>query len=97
MATATKHVRRIIGLKELRENMSTYIRHAEQGKSFTVVRRSRPIFRLMPIDEWGDEGNWETVVDFTKIRPSGVPAAEVLAALKRLNEQDRKISRTPRR
>ncbi|MCR4333402.1 MAG: type II toxin-antitoxin system prevent-host-death family antitoxin [Patescibacteria group bacterium] len=89
-------MQKIIGLKELRENMGTYIKHAEAGKSFTVVRRSRPIFRLVPVDEWGDEGKWETVVDFTKIRPSGVPAEEVLTALKRLNEQDRKISRASR-
>lgn len=86
---AIKRVRRIIGLKELRENMGTYIRHAEQGKSFTVVRRSRPIFRIMPVDEWGDEGNWETVVDFRKINPRGVPIDEVISSLERLNAQDR--------
>lgn len=89
MATATKKVRRIIGLKELRENMGTYIRHAEQGKSFTVVRRSRPVFRLMPVDEWGDEGTWKTVVDFKKINPRGVSIGDVIASLKRLNAQDR--------
>jgi len=89
MATATKKVRRIIGLKELRENMGTYIKHAEQGKSFTIVRRSRPIFRLIPVDVWGDEGNWETVVDFRKISPRGVPIDDVIASLKRLNAQDR--------
>ena len=89
MATATKKVRRIIGLKELRENMGTYIRHAEQGKSFTVVRRSRPIFRIMPIDEWGDEGTWETVVDFRKINPRGAPTENAIASLKRVNAQNR--------
>lgn len=89
MATATKHVRGIIGLKELRENMGAYIKHAEQGKSFTVVRRSRPIFRLVPVDVWGDEGSWETAVDFRKINPRGVPIDDVIASLKRLNAQDR--------
>ena len=89
MATATKNVPKIIGLKELRENMSTYIRHTEQGKSFTVVRRSRPIFKIMPIDKWGDEGTWETVVDFKKINPRGVPIGDVIASLKRLNAKAR--------
>ncbi|HXK38524.1 MAG TPA: type II toxin-antitoxin system prevent-host-death family antitoxin [Candidatus Paceibacterota bacterium] len=89
MAIATKKVRRIIGLKELRENMGTYIRHAEQGKSFTVVRRSHPIFRLVPVDEWGEEGGWETVVDFRKINPHGVPIDDVIASLERLNAQNR--------
>ena len=54
----------------------------------TVVRRSRPIFRIMPIDEWGDEGTWETVVDFTKFRKGGVRAEEVLASLKRLEKYE---------
>ena len=89
MATATRKVPRIIGLKDLRENMSAYIKHAEAGKSFTVVRRSRPIFRLVPIDEWGEEGAWETVVDFRKINPRGVPIDDVIASLERLNAQDR--------
>ena len=47
------------------------------------------------VDEWGDEGNWETVVDFREINPEGVPAEEVLSALKRLNkidEQNRKAT-----
>ncbi|MFA6414825.1 MAG: type II toxin-antitoxin system prevent-host-death family antitoxin [Candidatus Paceibacterota bacterium] len=89
MATATKKVPRIIGLKDLRENMSTYIKHAEEGKSFTVVRRSRPIFKLVPVDEWGDEGAWETVLDFRKINPRGVPVDDVIASLERLNAQAR--------
>mgnify|MGYP001559254989 CR=1 FL=1 len=89
MATITKHVRGIIGLKELRENMGIYIKHAEHGKSFTVVRRSRPIFRLVPVDEWGEEGAWETVVDFRKINSRGVPIDDVIASLERLNAQDR--------
>ncbi|MFA6552544.1 MAG: type II toxin-antitoxin system prevent-host-death family antitoxin [Candidatus Paceibacterota bacterium] len=82
----------IVGLKELRENMEKYIGHIKKGRSFTVVRRSRPIFKVMPVDEWGDEGTWETIADFTKIRKGGVPAEEFLKALRNLREQDRKIS-----
>ena len=48
--------------------MGSYISGVEKRKSFIVVRRSRPIFRLAPIDVWGDEGVWEQVVDFTKIK-----------------------------
>ena len=89
MAMATKKTNRIIGLKDLRENMSSYIRQLERGHSFTVVRRSRPVFKLEPADVWGDEGTWETVVDFKKINPRGVPIDDVIASLKRLNAQDR--------
>jgi Arc/MetJ-type ribon-helix-helix transcriptional regulator len=41
------------------------------------------------VDEWGEDGNWETVVDFREINPNGVPMKEVLAALKRLEKRDR--------
>ena len=74
----------IIGFKELRENAGKYISAVEKGKTFTVVRRSKPIFKMIPVDEWGDEGVWETVVDFTKFKKGGVRAEEVLASLKRL-------------
>lgn len=74
----------IIGFKELRENAGKYISAVEKGRVFTVVRRSKPIFKMMPVDELGDEGVWETVVDFTKFKKGGVRAEEVLASLKRL-------------
>lgn len=75
----------IVGLKELRQNVERYIAEVKRGKSFTVVRRSKPVFRLTPLDAWGDEGVWEAVVDFTKIRSGGVPAKDVLRKLKALN------------
>lgn len=76
---------KIIGLKELRENTGKYISQVSKGKSFTVVKRSKPVFKVVPVDEWGDEGTWETVVDFTKIKKGGVPAKDVLKALRELN------------
>ncbi len=83
----------IIGLKELRENMETYISQVGKGKSFTVVRRSSPVFRVTPVDAWGDEGVWEKVVDFRDIDPRGVPAVDVLKALRKLHESDREVPR----
>ena len=83
MKTVTKN---IVGLKELRENMDSYISGVQKGKSFIVVRRSQPIFRLTPVDIWGDEGVWETAVDFTKIKKGGVPIDDVIASLKRLKK-----------
>lgn len=71
----------IVGLKELREDMDKYIALVDKGESFTVVRRSRPVFKIAPVDE---ESGWETVVDFTQIDKKGVLAEEVLAALRRI-------------
>ena len=72
---------KIIGLKDLRENTAKYISQVAKGKSFTVVRRSKPVFKVMPVDEWGDEGMWETVVDFTKIKKGGVDIKDLLSRL----------------
>ncbi len=83
----------IVGLKDLRENMEAYITQVGKGKSFTVVRRSRPVFRVVPVDEWGDEGEWETVLNFRELDPAGVSASEVLKAITKLNESNRKVSR----
>lgn len=79
-----------VGLKELRENMETYIAKVQKGERVTVFRRSAPLFTLTPVDS--DEGQWETVIDFTEINPNGVPAKEVLAALRSLHGQDKKVS-----
>lgn len=78
---------RIIGLKEFRNNTESYIRRLQKGESFAVVRRSEPVFKLTPIDK-DDDSLWTTVVDFTKIRKGGVPAEEVLRALKNLDAKD---------
>ena len=69
----------IIGLKELREKMDTYISQVERGKSFIVVRRSKPIFKISPPSE--ENELWEPVVDFTKIRKGGVSLKEILTRL----------------
>ena len=47
----------------------------------TLVKRLK---NQRVVDEWGDEGTWETVVNFRDISPNGVPADTVLAALKAL-------------
>jgi prevent-host-death family protein len=77
-----------VGLKELRENMETYIKRIDAGESITVFRRSTPIFKLCPVDEWGDEGQWKTVVDFRDKNGVGIDAHELLAALKKNGQND---------
>jgi prevent-host-death family protein len=73
---------KIIGLKDLRENMDSYISEVKKGKSFTVVRRSKPIFKVSPVDEWGDDGTWETVLDFSNMKGGGMKAEDFLKRLK---------------
>jgi len=69
----------IIGLKELRENVETYITAVGKGKSFIVVRKSKPVFKISSINEADD--NWEQVIDFTKIKKGGVDIDQLLSRL----------------
>lgn len=67
---------KIVAFKDFRLNAQNYIDKVAAGESFVVVKRSRPAFRMEPIEE-----QWETVADFTKINKSGVDAKEILRAL----------------
>lgn len=68
----------IVGLKELRQNIETYIQAVKRGGSFIVVRKSKPVFKISLPD---NEEMWETVIDFTKIKKGGVPIDEILSRL----------------
>lgn len=69
---------KIIGLKDLRENLPAYAEKIGRGSCFVVVKKSKPLFRICPIE---DESLWEDVVDFTKIKRGGVDALEILKRL----------------
>ena len=75
----------IIGLKDLMENMEEYINKVKRGREFTVIRKSEPVFKITPVDMWGDEGIWETVADFRELNEKGIPARDVLRALRKNN------------
>lgn len=86
-------MKNIVGLKELRENTEKYISQIGKGKSFTVVRRSRPIFRLVPVDEFGDEGEWETILDLSGGKEASITAGQLLDVMKKAHVgQSRKVS-----
>ena len=68
----------IVGLKELRENVEEYISQVGKGRSFIVVKKSKPVFKISSPNE---EDDWETIVDFTKIKKGGVAISEILSRL----------------
>lgn len=41
----------IIGLKELREHAAEVSARVEKGETFVVMRRAKPIFKLVPIEQ----------------------------------------------
>ena len=53
-----------VGLKKFRNSAHRYASEVEQDKSFVVMRRAQPIFKISSPDD--SEELWETVVDFTK-------------------------------
>lgn len=72
---------KIIGLKNFRENLGEYAREVKRGRSFIVMKRSIPLFKMVPIDDEEDEGLWEEVIDFTKIKKGGVAIEDLLSRL----------------
>jgi len=72
----------IVGLRELREDIESYIAEVKKGKSFIVVRRSKPVLKISSPD---DEEMWERIVDFTTIHKNGVSAREILKGLRKLD------------
>jgi len=73
-------MKNLVGLKELRERTAPVIARVQKGETLIVMRRSRPLFKITPIDEAG----WETVIDFTKFKKNGISAAELIERLKSL-------------
>ena len=67
-----------VSLKELREQFPKYIEAIASGQSFTVIKRSKPIFQISPVN---DQGNWQTIADFTAVSEHGVSADQILDAL----------------
>jgi antitoxin (DNA-binding transcriptional repressor) of toxin-antitoxin stability system len=68
----------IVSLKELRVNMGDYAERVKKGESFVIMKRSKALFRMAPVDD----GQWETIVDFTKIRKGGIEIGELLSRLR---------------
>lgn len=44
----------IIGLKELRQNATEIAERASKGERFTVVKRSKPMFSIVPVQPISD-------------------------------------------
>jgi prevent-host-death family protein len=55
-----------IGVRELRQNASRYLRRVEGGETIEVADRGRPVARLTPITP----GGWEQLVSEGRMRPA---------------------------
>lgn len=56
-----------IGIRELRQNASRYLRQVERGETLEVTDRGRPVARLVPIPE---ESTFDRLVAEGRITPA---------------------------
>ena len=68
----------MIALKDLRLNMDKYATKVRDGESFIVLKQSKPIFKIVPLN---NEEKWEEVINFAKIKKGGVDIDELLSYL----------------
>jgi len=71
-------MKNLVGLRELRENMDVYAKRVAKGDSFIILKRSKPLFKISPVE---NNERWETVSDFTKLQSGGVDIDEILSRL----------------
>lgn len=75
-----------ISIKELRANLAGIATRAENGEAFRVIRRSKPSFIIMHIDDEVSDERWQTVVDFTEGgKVEGAPIEDVITALESMD------------
>jgi len=60
--------------------MAGFAKQVAKGHSFVVVKQSKPLFKIIPLESQAEE-NWEEVVNFTKIKKGGVKLDELLSRL----------------
>ena len=67
----------LVSLKDLRTKLTDYTKRvSEFGESFVILKKSKPVFKIVPVDQ----DSWETVIDFTDIDSKGVPMDKVKLA-----------------
>jgi antitoxin (DNA-binding transcriptional repressor) of toxin-antitoxin stability system len=74
----------LISFRQLSANLTSYAERVKKNnENFIILKKSKPIFKISPIDE----DVWETVVDFSSISHDGAPIAKVKAAITRILNQ----------
>jgi prevent-host-death family protein len=47
-----------VGVRELRQNLSVYLRRVANGESFVVTERREPVAELVPLAESDEDAEW---------------------------------------
>jgi len=57
-----------VGIRELRQDLSRYLRRVREGERLVVTDRNRPVALLTPLPE--NEDPWERLIAEGKIKPA---------------------------
>lgn len=57
-----------VGIRELRQDLSRYLRRVRKGERLVVTDRNRPVALLTPLPE--DEDPWERLIAEGKVKPA---------------------------
>ena len=57
----------MVGIRELRQNLSAYVRRVREGEHFIVTERGQPVGRLVPLVE--DEDPVDRLIAEGKLKP----------------------------
>ncbi|MEX2211248.1 MAG: type II toxin-antitoxin system prevent-host-death family antitoxin [Gaiellaceae bacterium] len=60
-----------VGVRELRQNLSVYLRKVKRGQALEVTERGKTVARLVP-PSTGDE-YWDRQIALGKVRPPSKP------------------------
>lgn len=57
----------MVGIRELRQNLTTYVKRVRDGEHFTITERGKPVGRLVPLIE--DEDPVARLIAEGKLKP----------------------------
>jgi len=77
--------------KELLKQVDALAKRDYTSRSDVIRQALLQKIRQPLTDEWGDNGNWETLIDFRDIKPDGVPAEEVLEAMVKMTKNSKNV------
>jgi prevent-host-death family protein len=63
-----------VGVRQLRQNLSVYLRRVKAGESLEVTERGEPVARLTPA---ATKSRWERLVAEGKVRPASRKLSEL--------------------
>jgi len=72
--------------KELLKRVDALAKREYTSRSDIIRQALLDIIRKPIEDEWGDSGDWTTLIDFREIRSGGVSSKDLLEAINKLEK-----------